>query len=736
VRRRPAAAGLLAVVGLLVAAVGVSAWQFYLHRTVAHARQAKTDQKVREVMDRARGLLEEGWLAHDLAKLTETTAEGNRAADIARSGGASAAVRQEAEAFREDAIARRKRAQKNRALLEAILDVSAPQETNNYARDEAGRTVRLVQPSVDEQYAAAFRRWGLDVDGTAEAEVVARLGREPDVVVQELIAGLDAWMLERRRQKRPEAQWQHLFRVAERLDSSERHRQLRAWLLGGSPLRAEAVAGLVGAGLSWPALWELARCNTWRGLREVRREIHPRTEPVLTVMLLAEAFASVGDVAGAEEVLYEAVTARPDQVLLLTGLAKLLEPTRLDEAIGYYHAARGQRHNLGVALSKAQARAGRARQGEDVLQELALQQPDNPAIHFYLGVNLWVQKKFGEAEAAYGRAIDLKPDTAEAHNNLGVALFDQGRHGNAEEAFRRALALKPDFAMAHYNLGNALNAQRKHGAAEAAYRKAVALQPDYAAAHNNLGGVLSAQQKYAEAEATYGRAVALKSDYAEAHNNLATVLMMQARFHEAGKSLKKVEDLLPATDLRLGGVRQRRQLCQRFVTLDARLPALLLGTEKPADAAELMEFAQLCNFKKLHAAAARLYADAFTMKPQLAEELRTGYRMTAACTAALVGCGRGEDAADLSDAGRARWRAQARQWLRADLDAWAKKLDSGRAADRALVQESLAGWRKEPYLAGLRDPDALAKLPPAERQECHTLWSDLDTLVDRARSSK
>src|SRR5262249_58248850 len=111
-----------------------------------------------------------------------------------------------------------------------------------------GRMVRLVQPSVDEQYAAAFLRWGLDVDGTAEAEVVARLGREPDVVVQELIAGLDAWMLERRRQKRPEAQWQHLLRVAEQLDSSERHRRVRGWLHGGSPPPPGGAAGGGGGG--------------------------------------------------------------------------------------------------------------------------------------------------------------------------------------------------------------------------------------------------------------------------------------------------------------------------------------------------------------------------------------------------------------------------------------------------------------------------------------------------------
>ena len=47
-----------------------------------------------------RGLLEEGWQAHDPVRLTEANAEGNRAVEIARSGGASMAMQQEAEAVR------------------------------------------------------------------------------------------------------------------------------------------------------------------------------------------------------------------------------------------------------------------------------------------------------------------------------------------------------------------------------------------------------------------------------------------------------------------------------------------------------------------------------------------------------------------------------------------------------------------------------------------------------------
>ena len=131
---------------------------------------------------------------------------------------------------------------------------------------------------------------------------MARLRQEPDVVVQELIAGLDAWMLYRLLRRGPEAEWRRLFRLADQLDHGELRRRLRA-LLTEATLRRETVAV---------------------GLREIRKDIDPRTEPVLAVVLLSQVCATAGDTAQAEAVLRQAATARPDQVVLLHELAKLL----------------------------------------------------------------------------------------------------------------------------------------------------------------------------------------------------------------------------------------------------------------------------------------------------------------------------------------------------------------------------------------------------------------------------
>jgi serine/threonine-protein kinase len=119
----------------------------------------------------------------------------------------------------------------------------------------------------------------------------------------------------------------------------------------------------------------------------------------------------------------------------------------------------------------------------------------------------------------------------------------------------------------------------------------------------------------------------------------------------------------------------------------------------------------------------------------LAADLKGGHRYNAACAAALAGCGRGEDGAKLSGAERTRWRKQAREWLQADLAAWAKKLADGAVADRALVQKKLMHWRTDPDLAGLRDPDELAKLPEKEREACRQLWQEVALLLQQVNDA-
>src|SRR5262249_18723521 len=135
--------------------------------------------------------------------------------------------------------------------------------------------------------------------------------------------------------------------------------------------------------------------------------------------------------------------------------------------------------------------------------------------------------------------------------------------------------------------------------------------------------------------------------------------------------------------------------CERLVELERLLPAVLKGEHAPADAGERAELAGVCLLKRQFRTAACWYAEAFAAQPALATDLQAGRRLAAARSAALVGCGQGEEAAVLDEAERARWRRQALDWLRADLTLLTQRLHDGPPAARAQAQRLLQSWQRD-----------------------------------------
>src|SRR5262249_38699011 len=103
---------------------------------------------------------------------------------------------------------------------------------------------------------------------------------------------------------------------------------------------------------------------------------------------------------------------------------------------------------------------------------------------------------------------------------------------------------------------------------------------------------------------------------------------------------------------------------------------------------------------------------------------------------AQAGCGRNADATGLGAEERARWREQARQWLRADLAARARAFDAGSPAARGAARMALTRWRDEPHPAGLPDPGELNKLPADERKDCLALWDEVANVLKRNGGEK
>jgi serine/threonine-protein kinase len=277
----------------------------------------------------------------------------------------------------------------------------------------------------------------------------------------------------------------------------------------------------------------------------------------------------------------------------------------------------------------------------------------------------------------------------------------------------------------------ALNRRQEPAAAEAALRRAVALRPDYAFAYDNLGSALAAQRKHGEAEAAHRKAIALQPDFAFAYFNLAYALVEQAHFEEGLAYVMKGNRLLPARSPFHEQTESMREQCQRYIVLDARLPAVLQGKDQAASALELVEFAHLCLRKKLYAAASRFFGDAFAADPNVTQSPSVDNLYDAGRAAAQAGCRQGQDGPKREDKECARWRRQALDWLRQDLKRLSEALDRDPAAAREGVRQQLSRWRADPDLAGLREPAELEKLSAAERKDCHALWAEAGALIDR-----
>ena len=131
-----------------------------------------------------------------------------------------------------------------------------------------------------------------------------------------------------------------------------------------------------------------------------------------------------------------------------------------------------------------------------------------------------------------------------------------------------------------------------------------------------------------------------------------------------------------------------------------------------------------------HAEAARLMAEAFAAEPSLTDDLESGHRYLAACSAALAAAGKGSDSADLMPAERAHLRKQALAWLQADLKARADAPPFKR--DELLA--SLKTWIGDADLAGVRDPVSLRGLTADEQREWATLWADVAKQLGRIKS--
>jgi serine/threonine-protein kinase len=627
------------------------------------------------------------------------------------------------------------RARRDQQLLERLEAIRTTRSTFVDGRDDHTADVRFNNARADREYEKAFRDAGLgeppdDVDGAA-----GRVGAS--AVRVSLVAALGDWAV-----SSPDgARRDWVLRVARGADPDawrDRARDPAAW--GDAAALAELARAAPVAEQSPPvllALGERLQLAGGDGIGLLRRVQEQYPGDFWTNFTLARALHGVvrqgqGVPTAVAAYYRKALDVRPNAVAVLNNLGLVLA-------------------NMGWLEDGADDRGG---PGAITIFRRALRiDPAFAPAHNNLGLSLKHKGHWWLAIQEYRDTLLDDPELAPAHFNLGEINAGSGQVNEAIDHYREALRVDPEFALAHYHLGIALLAKGRTDAvledypvgveslndfrgsaiseANAYYWKPYNLDPAWVAARNGLRIPPPDAARLDEAIGHFRQAARLDQGLFRAHGALGQVLLAKRQFAEADAAIGRCLELLPAKerDLR-GNLGRMRDRCRRLLALEGRLDGIVRDTDRPA-ADECLDAAELCFVKQRYATAARLYGEALAATPRLTEDLPAGHRFNAARAAALAACGRGDDAAGLGEPELKELRRQARGWLQLDLAAWVRKMDAGQVGEQIQARKALSSWRDEPDLAGLRDPDAVGKLPPDERQECLALWRTLSHRIER-----
>jgi WD40 repeat protein len=130
--------------------------------------------------------------------------------------------------------------------------------------------------------------------------------------------------------------------------------------------------------------------------------------------------------------------------------------------------------------------------------------------------------------------------------------------------------------------------------------------------------------------------------------------------------------------------------------------------------------------------ATRVWAEELENVLKLSDDRRTQCRYYAARAAILATASSPPYGFPRDVTAQAKLRRQALDWLKADLRAWAKILETCPPQNRLTIVSMLSDWKQDNDLADIRDTAALAKLPAEEQKAFTRLWADVAELLKKA----
>ena len=357
--------------------------------------------------------------------------------------------------------------------------------------------------------------------------------------------------------------------------------------------------------------------------------------------------------------------------------------------------------------------------------------------------------------------LDFDKVTARGILNLAAALTDKAEYPRALELLQALQRRHPDDYWVNFDLAlgliNRPNINRYADASRYA-AVAVALRPDAAIGHGLLGNLSRREDAVHELREALGSTrastspssswVSTSSRWAgSTRRSRRSARPSRSRRHRLATGSRAPRDA--ACGGRDGTTRPRPRSrrppacapsrastgpipldrlsdeCDRMKALAPHFERLVSGEEKPSSNPDRLALARLCADRGRHAAAVRLWSEAFATEPALAEDTATWLRFSAASSALLVGLGEAKDEPPPDEGGRSKSLRLALDWLKADVAAYARRAAEGGPRERAAAYDALDYWFYGPGVMRLYFPEDLARLPRPERDDSRALWDDV-----------
>jgi len=144
--------------------------------------------------------------------------------------------------------------------------------------------------------------------------------------------------------------------------------------------------------------------------------------------------------------------------------------------------------------------------------------------------------RFGAAEQACQRALEIDEDSAEMHFALGDLYQASGKNENAIHEYEEALKDNSNIADIYIGMAMTYSAQQRVEEAEANLRLAIEADVSYWASFNAMGNFLFNQSRFLEAAEFYQMFISRADDDARALNNLGAAYYLAGEFRRAAEA--------------------------------------------------------------------------------------------------------------------------------------------------------------------------------------------------------